>query len=406
MELPFWLYNSSVSNTYLTFPRNVYLLFLLQVIGGSAATIVVLLGGFIGAKIAPSPTLATLPATIMIVGVAASTIPAALLMRKIGRKNGFLLSSIMASCAALLTAFAVSHSNFLLLCIGAFFIGSYGAFVQQYRFAATESVSKLLASKAVGFVLFAGILSGVIGPEIAKRTKDMFSLPEYTGPFLFLALLFAASAVLLVFLKDTHIYEEDIHTKERPLKSILVQPHFFIAVLASAMGYGFMTFITTAAPIHLHTISRYSLDNVVFITQSHVISMFLPSLFTGMLIARFGVFRILLAGLASFCVAIIFAIHAHAVFPYWAALVLIGVGWNFLYISSTVLLSLSHSHTERFKAQGLNDFIVFVVQMFASFLAGSVLFTRGWINLNLLTLPIILLVYIIFSINRKQLVRS
>ncbi len=395
-----------MKHTYLTFPRNVYLLFLLQIIGGSSATLVSLLGGFIGAKIAPSPTLATLSPTMTIVGMAVTSLPAALLMRKIGRKNGFLFSSLMAACAALLIAFAASHNNFLLLCIGSFFIGSYGAFVQQYRFAATESVSKGMASKAVGFVLFAGIVAGVIGPEIIKWTKDLLSLPEYTGPFLFLAGLFVVSAILLIFFKDTQIHHEEIQSKERSLRSIIIQPHFFIAVLASATGYGLMTFITTAAPIHLHTISHYSIDSVVFITQSHVIAMFLPSLFTGILIQKFGVYRILLAGLVNFCIAVLFATHAHTVFPYWAAVVLIGVGWNFLYISSTMLLSQSHSHTERFKAQGLNDFIVFVIQMTSSFLAGTVLFTRGWNNLNILTLPIVLIVYIIFTINRKKLVRA
>lgn len=369
----------------------------------SATTIVTLLGGLIGADIAPAPLLATLPATTMIVGVAVTTIPAALLMKKIGRKNGFLLSALLASFSALLTAFAVFHSNFFLFCIGTFLIGTNGAFVQQYRFAAIESVSKNMASKAVGFVLLAGILAGIIGPEIAKRTKDLFSIQEYTGPFVFLAVLFVVSAFLLSFLKNTKIHEEDLHSKERPLKSIIIQPHFFIAVLAAATGFGVMTFIMTATPIHLHKMSHYSIDNTVFIIQSHIIAMFLPSLFTGILIQRFGVFRILLAGLASFCVTVVLAINAHAVLPYWAALVLLGIGWNFLYISSTVLLAQSHSHLERFKAQGVNDFIVVLSQMLASLFAGSVLFSEGWINLNLLTLPLILICFVIFVLKRKQL---
>ncbi|MDP3941950.1 MAG: MFS transporter [bacterium] len=391
---------------FLTLPRNIYLLSISQVLGMSGTTLVALLGGLIGAEIAPTPTLATLPATTMIVGVAATTIPAALIMKKIGRKNGFFFSAILASLAALLMAFAVSHHNFFLFCFGTFLLGTNGAFVQQYRFAATESVGKDMASKAVGFLLFAGILAGFIGPEIAKRTKDMFALPEYTGPFIILAVLLGISALLLTFLKDTQLHEEVIHPKERSLRSIIVQPHFYIAVLAGATGFGVMTFIMTATPIHLHTMSHYSLDATVFVIQSHIIAMFLPSLFTGFLIQKFGVFRILLSGVASFCLTVLLGVNAHGIVPYWVALVLLGIGWNFLYISATVLLAQSHSHLERFKAQGLNDFIVVGSQMLASFFAGTVLFSGGWINLNLLTLPLIFISFIVFFLNRKKLVRA
>lgn len=393
-------------HAYLSFPRNIYLLFLVQIIGGASSSIVPLLGGLIGAELAPSPSLVTFPATSTIIGIAAGTIPAALLMRKIGRRNGFLLSSLLALGAALLAAFAVSHHLFYLLCLSTFFMGFYGAFVQQYRFAAAESVSKTAASKAVGFLLFAGILSGVLGPEIAKMAKDIFSFPEFTGSFLFLAILFALSAFLLLFLKDTHAQEEEIHTKERPLRSIIVQPRFFVAALAAMTGYSVMTFIMGAAPIHLHVLPTYTLDNIVFMSQSHVIGMYLPSLFTGGLIQRFGVYRILLAGLATFCLAIVFAVHAHAFFFYVTAGVLIGVGWNFLYISSTLLLSQTHSHKERFKTQGVNDFIVFVSQVVASFFAGGILLSRGWSNLNLLALPLIVITYFVFRANRKHLTRN
>lgn len=389
--------------SYLKLPRNIYLLSISQVIGMAATTIVTLLGGIIGAEIAPSTTLATLPTTTMILGVALTTIPAALLMKRIGRKKGFLLFAIIASCSSLLAAYAVIRGNFFLFCISTFFIGTNGAFVQQYRFAATESVSKTMASKAVGFLLFAGILAGVLGPEIAKHTRLFFSLQEYAGPFIVIALLFAFSALLLSFLKDMTAPNEEIHVKERDIRSIVVQPRFYVAVLAASSGFGVMTFVMTATPIHLHNISHYSLDHTVFIIQSHIVAMFLPSLFTGILIQKFGIFRMLLAGLASFFITVLVAINAHSVLLYWIALVLLGVGWNFLYISSTVLLSQSHSHLERFKAQGLNDFIVMTTQMLASLFAGIVVFSSGWVNLNMLTLPIILFSLIIFILNRKYI---
>lgn len=390
----------------LRLPRNIYLLSISQVIGMSATTIITLLSGLIGASIAPSLSLATLPPTTMILGVAVTTIPAALLMKKIGRKKGFLLFALAASLASLLTAFAVIHGNFYLFCLGTFLIGTNGAFVQQYRFAAIESVGKTFASKAVGLLLFAGIFAGILGPEIAKWTKDMFSLPEYAGPFLIMACLFVFSAILISFMRDLKIQKDEIRTEERSLKSIIVQPHFFVAVLAAASGYAIMTFIMTATPIFMNRMAHMSIDDTVFVIQSHVIAMFLPSLFTGILIQRFGILRILFSGLVSFCLTIFIAINANSMLTYWLALVLLGVGWNFLYISSTVLLAQSHSHLERFKAQGVNDFVVVTCQMATSLLAGSVLFSKGWVTLNLLTLPLILLVGIIFVLNRKLLIKN
>lgn len=390
--------------SYLSFPRNIYLLFLVQIIGGVSASVVPLLGGLIGADLAPTATLVTFPATSMFIGIAVGTIPASLLMKKIGRRNGFLLSSFLAFLAALVAAFSVTQHMFYLLSISCFFMGFHGAFVQQYRFAAGESVAKSSAGKAVGFVLFAGIIAGILGPEMAKFTKDTFTLPGFTSSFLFLAFLFLVSGLLLLFLKDTHILEEKIHTKERPLKDIVMAPRFYIAVLAAATSYSVMSLIMGAVPIHLHMMpSSYTFENIILLSQSHVIGMYLPSLITGVLMQRFGIYKMLLAGLGAFVLAIFFAVHAHAFIFYWAVAVLIGIGWNFLFIPATVLLSATHSHTERFKTQGVNDFIVFISQVISSFLIGGILLSKGWENLNLLALPLIILTAVVFTVNRKKL---
>lgn len=390
--------------TYLSFPRNIYLLFLAQIIGGVAASVVPLLGGLIGADIAPSPALVTFPATSMFIGIAVGTIPAALLMKKIGRRNGFLLSAFLAFLAALLAAFSVSQQMFYLLCVSCFFMGFNGAFVQQYRFASSESVAKSVAGKAVGFVLFAGIIAGILGPEMAKLTKDTFTLPGFTSSFLFLAILFAISGILLFFLKDTHALEEKIHTKERPLKSIIVDPRFYVAVLAAATSYSVMSLIMGAVPIHLHMMMpAYTFANIVLLSQSHVVGMYLPSLFTGLLMQRFGIYKTFLLGLGSFGVAIFLAVHAESLIFYWGVAVLIGVGWNFLFIPATVLLSQTHTHLERFKAQGVNDFIVFLSQVVSSFLIGELLVTKGWNNLNLLALPLISITVIVIVLHRNHL---
>ena len=368
----------------------------------AATTMVVLLGGIIGADIAPSPTLATLPVTLMVLGLAIATIPAVMLMKKIGRKKAFIASSITAIFSTLLAAFAITQNNFFLFCTATFLLGTIGGFMQQYRFAALESVPKDMASKAVSMVLFSGILAGILGPEIAKHTKNLFSLQTYAGSFVTISILFFIVSFILLMFKDSKPQEEKAHGKERPLFLIVKQPVYLLSVLAGSIGYGVMVFIMSASPIHLHKISHFSLDSTAFVIQSHIVAMFLPSLVTGALIQKFGIFRILITGLVSFLAAVFISINAKEIPSYWLALVLLGIGWNFLFISSTVLLPRSYNQKERFKAQGINDFIVVISQTLGSFLAGSLLFSIKWVNLNLLALPFIVATLAIFVIFKKQ----
>ncbi len=364
----------------------------------------VFIGGLIGSDIAPSPTLATLPGTLMIAGLALSTIPAALLMKRIGRKKGFIFSALIAALAALLAASAVFKSDFNLFCLAAFVLGTNGAFVAQYRFAVLESVTKEKAGKAVSLLLLGGILAGLLGPEIVRQTRDL--LPNYSGSFITTAILLSAMVIILFFINEVEVKEQASESKERPLGKIISQPLFILAALAGATGYGIMSFIMTATPIQMHKISHFSLDHTAFIIQSHIVAMFLPSLITASLIERFGVLKIIIAGLACFLLSIILAVNASDLIFYWISLVLLGFGWNFLFIGSTVLLPQSYSGSERFKAQGFNDFFVMGSQMIASFLAGSLLFSAGWINLNLLTLPLIIATTAIFIIYQKKLIKG
>jgi MFS family permease len=389
-------------SSYFRLHKNIYLLSIGQVIGMSATTMVVLIGGLIGTEIAPSPTLATLPTTMMFIGLALTTIPAALLMKKIGRKKGFILSSLSASLATFLASFAVYSHNFTLFCASAILLGSNGAFMQQFRFAALESVNKEQAGKAVSMILFAGIIAGFLGPEIAKRSKNLFMLPEYTGSFMVMALLFIIVAAFMGFIKDVKIHEEKKVGRNRPLSEIMLKPLFLLALLGAGIGFGVMISIMTATPIHLHKIAHFSLEETTFVIQSHIIAMFLPSLITGVLVLRFGVFKVLFTGLVSFLVTIFLGTFFHSLISYWLGLILLGIGWNFLFISSTILLSQSYQPSERFKTQGVNDFIVVIVQMLSSFLAGSLLFTTGWINLNLLVLPFIVITLVVFIYYRQK----
>ena len=391
-------------NTLRSLHKNVYLFALSQVIGNSAIALVALVGGLIGVELAPSPRWATIPATLMIIGLTLATFPAVMLMKKIGRKKGFMLSSTLAIFSSLLASYAVAHNNFYLFCFSVFLLGTNTAFVQQYRFAALESVPKVFASKAVSLVLFAGIIAGFLGPEIAKVTTHLIPHEVYAGSFLILAGFFVIATILLSFTKNITIHDEETHHKERPLLEIIKQPTFLLAVVAGAVGYGIMVFIMTATPIHMNKMSGFSLSDTVFVVQSHIIAMFLPSLFTGILIARFGVFKIMLTGLASFAATVLLSITSNILLSDWVALVLLGIGWNFLFISSTILVSQSYHASERFKVQGTSDFIIVISQMIASFFAGSLLFTAGWININLIKVPLIVGSFLVFTLYRKFLI--
>ncbi len=368
----------------------------------AGASVVVLLGGIIGSELAPSPALATLPISLMIVGAALFAIPAAMLMEKIGRRRGFMAGSTLAGLAALLAAYAVAWESFGLFCIATLFLGANGAFAQQYRFAAAESVAPRNAGRAVSFVLLGSILAGFFGPELAKRTKDWLGAGAYVGPFVSLALVYGFVTLLLFLLKDVAVREDESVGTERPLGEIAAQPSFLVALLAGAVSYAAMSFVMTATPIQLHNVEGYSLDQTAWVIQSHIIAMYLPYLFTGLLLERLGMLRAMLVGVAGLFASVALAVLARDLVHYWGALVLLGVGWSFLFVGATLLLTHSYRPAERFKAQAANDFIIFGVQAVASLSAGAVLYNADWDLLNLIVVPFLGLVLVgVFLLRRR-----
>ncbi|MBI5876477.1 MAG: MFS transporter [Chloroflexi bacterium] len=365
--------------------RNIILLAIAQAIGNSGLSMITLLGGIIGAAIAPTPALATLPASLTIGGMAFFTLPASVLMRRFGRKAGFMLGSSFVMAAGLLAAYALSQQSFVLFCAATLLVGANTAFVQQYRFAAIESVNKQWVGRAVSIVLVGGIASGFIGPEMARRAQDLLPV-KYAGSFIGLSVLSVVAASVLFWLQSTAQRDTSAAGSERPLRAIVSQPMFRAAVLAGAVGYAVMSFIMTATPVYLHS-AHYSLDETATVIQSHIVAMFLPSLFTGFLIDRFGLLRVMSAGVLCLGVTVVLAVGDRQYIHYWGALVLLGIGWNFLFVGATVLLPRSYSPAERFKAQAANDFTIFAVQGVASFSSGTVLALADWNILNLSTLP-------------------
>jgi MFS family permease len=363
--------------------RNVLVLSVAQALAMSGIPIVVLLGGILGAKLAPNPLLTTLPVAIMVVGVALFTLPAALLMRRIGRKPGFIGGALLAGLAALLAGHAIQIESFALLCMSTFLIGAQGAFIQQYRFAATESVEPAQMGRAVSFVLLGGIVAGFLGPEIAVQASEMIPAKTYLGSFLAMVVLYGLTAIVLSFYKEDSRRTNNTSIAGRSLGQIAEQPDYRLAVFSAVVSYGVMTFVMTATPVHLANAHGYDLGTTSNVLKSHIAAMYIPSLFTGALIDRFGLQRVMTTGVLILLTSAVFGVGASTLPLYYTALILLGLGWNLLFVGATVLLTRTYSQGERFRAQALNDFIVFGAQATASLSAGAVLQLAGWEMVNL-----------------------
>ncbi len=384
-------------------PRNVLLLILTMAMGLSGAPVIVLLGGIIGVDLAPRPTWSTLPIAVMVLGTAVFTVPAALLMRVIGRRYGFMAGSLVAAGASALGVYAIHVESFLLFNGVAFLIGANLAFVQQYRFGAAESVPTEKVSRAVSLVLLGGIAAAFIGPEIANQAKDLLPCGLYSGSFAVLSVLYLVNACVFLFFREPEPISEAERGERRPLGTVVRQPLYLTAVMAGMVSYGVMSFIMTATPVSMHVIDSFSLDQTTWVIQSHILAMFIPSLFSGSLIARFGLTRIMSAGalLMTGCVATAL-VERHFV-HYWLGLVLLGVGWNFLFVGGTTLLTRTYRPGERFRAQAVNDLAVFGFQAAASLSAGTVIFAFGWEAVNAVNLPVLFLVLAAVLIQRRRI---
>lgn len=367
--------------------RTLIILTLAQAFARCGAPIVVLLGGIVGTAIAPSPSLATLPVALMVVGTAVTTVPAAFFMSRFGRKLGFMGAAAYAGGAGLLAAWALVHSNFWVFCFATFLVGSHNAFIQQYRFAVAEAVPAERVGPAISILMLAGVAAALIGPEVANKMHFALAWGEYTGSFVGMSALMVCAFVCLAFYPDSVLHTERADEPARPLSVIAAQPAFIAAVAAAVTGYAVMSFVMTATPVSMHSVDHFSLGDTTLVIQSHIVGMYLPSLFTGLLVARFGAVNVIVAGLALqfTCLGVAFA--SGGLLNYWAALVLLGIGWNFLFIGGTTLVTRTYLPSERFKVQALNDFLVFGLQAIAALGSGVVLMNLGWHWVLLLSLP-------------------
>ena len=345
------------------------------------------MSGLAGWALASNKALATLPVTAWVVGGALSTFPMSLLMKRYGRRAGFTVGALIGMVGAALCSYALYLANFWLLCLGSMVFGVYTAAAQYYRFAAADAASVEFRAQAISLVLAGGLLGGLVGPELSKFTIDILAT-RYLGAYLSLIGFLALAVGVIQLLDIPSPASDDRRAAARPLREIVAQPVFIVAVLGAAIGYGVMNLLMTATPLAMG-LCGHPYSAAATVIGWHVVGMFAPSFFTGSLIQRFGVLQVMTAGALLLYVVVAIALSGISVAHFWVALVLLGIGWNFLYIGGTTLLSGACSPAERAKTQGANDSIIFLTMMITSFGSGVLIDAKGWQVLNWLALPFI-----------------
>ena len=381
--------------------RNLFILSIGQIFSFTSPVVSVLLSGIIGAGMTNINYLATLPTALMIVGTAVGSLFASKIMKMKGRKFGFSLASIINSFFSLICAYAVLINSFNLFCIGNLAIGLSVAFAQQYRFAATESVETSNIPKAISLILLLGIVASLLGANIVSVTKD-FYITTYVGSYIAMSLLTIIPFFFFLFYQNEDKVDQKEIKSQKTIFQLLSNKNIQLSILSAGVGYTTMSTLMTATPISMKMMHGFSLFSTGIVLQLHVIGMFLPSLITGDLINKFGHKKMIYAGI----IIMLSTIATHFVFEtyygYMIGLILLGVGWNFLFVSGTSLLVVSYNKEDKFLAQGLNDFVVFSSQSIGALSAGILLFSTSWKTLNLICLPLLILLLLFSILNNKK----
>ena len=373
--------------------RNVFVLATCQGLFNSGRSLTLLAAALTGANmLGDDLRLATLPITMMLVGTAAGTLPAAHLMRWLGRKAGFLIASLIGTIGALLGMYALIENSFFGFNVGLFIFGLYGGAAQQYRFAVTDAAPEAFKAKAISLVLAAGVVGAFVGPETAELTKDLLEPAEFTGTFIALAVFTLATGIIVMGINIPRLTKEEYTDGGRPLGEIMLQPKAIVAVVSATLGYMIMNLLMTATPLAMLVGEGHLFNDTKFVIEWHAVGMFAPGFFTGILINRFGVLKIITIGALLECVAVGVALFGTSVPHFWMSLFLLGIGWNFSFTGATKLLTEVHNSSERAKVQGTNDFIVFIGMAISSLFAGTLYHFFGWQWVNIAALPMIVII--------------
>lgn len=371
--------------------RNVVLLAICQALAMTSMTMNMTVTALTGYNLAPDPAWATLPLSLQFMATMMTAMPASLYMRRVGRRIGFATGVLIGVAGAVVAALAVLENIFPLFCVGSMLIGSFQGFAILYRYAAADTASEAFRPRAISLVLAGGVVAALAGPELSKWSHDMLAPIPFAGTFVLIAVVQSVSWLFLLFVRIPAPTAAERATSGRPLGEIVRQPVFLVAILAAMIGYGTMTFLMTATPLAMIACG-FVFDDAALVIQWHAVGMFLPSFFTGSLIQRFGVIRVMLAGAFAYLACIAINVSGIEMLQFFSGLVLLGVGWNFLFIGGTTLLTTAYRSEERAKVQGLGDFLVFTSSTVAAFSSGALNHAFGWQVLNLSVLPLVAIV--------------
>ena len=381
--------------------RNVTLLALSQAMLITGTSLLLASCALVGMNLSSIKSLATLPLALLFLAQMATTIPASLYMQRVGRRLGFLTSAVFGMAGAAIATLGVFKAEFSIFCFGTILIGVFNGFGQYYRFAAAETAPEEYRSRAISYVLAGGLIAAFAGPNLAKWSRQL--LPEeFAGSFAILIGIYLLALGVAFFLRMPEPGAAARATGGRPLGEIARQPAYLVAVASAMVGYGVMNFIMIATPLAMHDYA-HPFSDTAFVIQWHVFGMFAPSFFTGQLIRKFGTANIMLVGvlLLGLCVGINFS--GIAVIHFWSSLIFLGLGWNFMFVGATTLLTETYSPNEKAKAQALNDFIVFGTVTLTSFSSGAVQNILGWKTINMAVIPFLILIALAnFWLRRKQ----
>jgi len=366
--------------------RNALFLAIASGLAGANATVVFATSGIVGQSLSTTPALATLPASTFVFGTMLATLPTAFGARRFGRRAMFMTGNLTGALAGLLAALGVFLGSFPLFCFATALAGAYQAVVQSYRYAAADTATPAFRPKAIAWVLSGGVAAAFIGPQLVIWTKELML------PTLFMATFLGQAALALFAMLATGRFEDQKREEvlggvQRPFWTIARQPRLIVAVLCGTVAQAIMNFVMTAAPLAMVQCGHSIVDATLGI-QWHVVAMFAPSFWTGGLIQRFGKERLVIAGMLILIVCGAVALTGLAVWQFWTALVLLGLGWNFAFIGATAMVTDCHSPAERAKIQGFNDFTIFTATTMGSLLAGYMLSTVGWAVINAALMPI------------------
>jgi MFS family permease len=367
--------------------KNVVLLAICQALSMTGMTMNMSVTALAGHELTPDPALATLPLALQFTATMLTTMPASLYMRYVGRRLGFMTGVLIGVTGAVLGVTAIFSHAFLLFCVGSMLIGSFQGFAILYRYAAADTASDSFRPRAISLVLAGGVVSALLGPTLAKYSFELFAPILFAGTFVAIAVVQAISLIFLAFVEIPTPTAAERSNSGRPLLQIVRQPVFLVAVFGSMIGYGSMTFVMVATPLAMVDCG-FEIPTTFLVVQWHAVGMFAPSFFTGSLIQRFGVIRIMLTGVAAYLACAAINLSGVSFLQFFSALVLLGIGWNFLFIGGTTLLTESYRPEERAKVQGLGDFLVFSMSTLAAFSSGAINNAFGWQAVNLGLLPL------------------